>query len=44
MSGDRIIVASGIAEEFAERLAERAEGLRTGDPADPATRRRSSAR
>jgi hypothetical protein len=37
MSGDRIIVASDIAEEFADRLAERAEGLRTGDPADPET-------
>jgi acyl-CoA reductase-like NAD-dependent aldehyde dehydrogenase len=37
MSGDRNIVASDIAEEFAERLAERAEGLRTGDPADPET-------
>jgi vanillin dehydrogenase len=37
MSGDRIIVAGDIAEEFAERLAQRAEGLRTGDPADPQT-------
>ena len=26
-----------IAEEFAERLAQRIEGLRTGDPADPQT-------
>jgi acyl-CoA reductase-like NAD-dependent aldehyde dehydrogenase len=37
MSADRIIVQSGVAEEFATRLAEKAAGLATGDPSDPAT-------
>ena len=37
MSTDRVIVEAPIAEEFAARLAAKAESLRTGDPNDPST-------
>jgi acyl-CoA reductase-like NAD-dependent aldehyde dehydrogenase len=37
MSTERIIVDRAVAEPFAERLAERARGLKVGDPRDPET-------
>ena len=37
MSADRVIVHRDVAEEFTSRLAARATGLRSGDPADPTT-------
>jgi acyl-CoA reductase-like NAD-dependent aldehyde dehydrogenase len=37
MSTDRVIVEAPIADEFAARLAAKAESLRIGDPNDPAT-------
>lgn len=37
MSVERIIVEEPIAEEFAEKLAERAQGLKVGDPRNPET-------
>ena len=37
MSTERIIIEKGIADEFTNRLKERAESLPMGDPTDPAT-------
>jgi acyl-CoA reductase-like NAD-dependent aldehyde dehydrogenase len=37
MSADRVIVHQSLADEFAARLAEKAKGLPSGDPADPHT-------
>ncbi len=37
MSTERIVVDRSIADEFAEKLTERAQGLRVGDPRDPET-------
>jgi vanillin dehydrogenase len=37
MSTERIVVDRSVADEFAARLAERAKGLRVGDPRDPET-------
>ena len=37
MSTERIVIDRSVAEEFAERLAERASSLRVGDPREPDT-------
>ncbi|AGL18029.1 aldehyde dehydrogenase [Actinoplanes sp. N902-109] len=37
MSADRVVVDRTVADEFAARLAEKAEGLPAGDPTDPRT-------
>ncbi len=37
MSTERIIIEAGIAEEFTEKLKQRAESLPMGDPTNPAT-------
>ncbi|GAA2502694.1 aldehyde dehydrogenase family protein [Winogradskya humida] len=37
MSADRVLVHRAVADEFAARLAEKAKGLPSGDPADPHT-------
>jgi vanillin dehydrogenase len=37
MSTERIVIDKQVADEFAERLAERASAMTVGDPSDPAT-------
>jgi benzaldehyde dehydrogenase (NAD) len=37
MSTERIVIDNRIADEFAERLGERARALKVGDPTDPST-------
>ncbi|MBW8763270.1 MAG: aldehyde dehydrogenase family protein [Microbacterium sp.] len=37
MSANRVLVHSSVAAEFREKFARKVSGLRTGDPADPAT-------